>query len=170
MGSTGGYSVETVPNRKPLPWRLPALLLLLLAAAGIYWWSRPYCQVAGHYRGRIGTEFSYEKFQLVLTLNQNGAQVKGSCEVSHQTRGKLITQRAKLGGLAQGGSFRISGPFEDGRLLFLEGYPKKTGDGTILMGETWTQAGKTTSDRVSYRVERLDGRISPKDLSVKKSR
>ncbi len=169
MDSSQGYTVEIVPSRKPLPWRLPALLLVLAAAAGIFWWSRPYCLVAGHYRGRIGTEFSYEKFQLVLTLTQSGPQLKGSCEVSHQIRNQVITQRANLSGRARGGSFQVSGELEDGRLLFLDGYPKKTGDGVFLMGETWTRGGKTTGDRISFRVERLDGRISPQDLSVKKT-
>lgn len=167
MDSSPAYTVESLPERKRIPWRLPAFLLLLATAVGTFWWSRPYCQVAGHYRGRIGSEFSYEKFQLVMTLNQSGPQVKGSCEVSHQTRSKIITQRAKLSGTTRGESFEISGSFEDGRRIYLEGYPKKTSDGSVLMGETWTRDGKTTSARVAFRVERLDGRISPEDLSVK---
>lgn len=169
MDSTQGYTIEAVPNRKPLPWRFPAFLLLLLATAFLYWRSRPYCQVAGHYQGRIGTDFSQEKFQLALTLTQNGALLKGSCELNHQTRGKLVTQRAKLAGTAQGGSFRVEGPFPDGHSIVLEGHPKRTRDGTTLIGESWTLVGgKVGSDRISFKAERLDGRTSPRDLSVKK--
>lgn len=169
MASAQGYTVESVPSRKRLPWRLPALILLLLLGGGTYWFWRPYCQVAGHYKGRIGNEYSMEKFQIVLSLLQTGSELTGECEISHQTRNQVIVQRAKLYGGARGEGFRVSGLLDDGRMVYLEGFPKQTSEGIFLMGETWTEA-QGSSQHVAFRVERLDGRTSPQDLAVKKTR
>ena len=167
MGSYQGYTVEDLPRSKRLPWRLPALLLLLFAGACAYWMHRPYCQVAGHYRGRIGNEFSYEKFQLVLTLIQNGVRLSGDCEVSYQLRGKVILHRGRLRGNARGDGFQVSGLLDDGRPLYIEGYPKRTLDESFLMGESWTRADQGASSRIGFRVDRLDSRESPQDLSIR---
>jgi len=169
MASAQGYTVESVPSRKRLPWRLPALVLLFLLGGGAYWFSRPYCHVAGHYKGRIGNEYSMEKFQLVVTLIQTGPELAGDCEISHQTRNQVITQRAKLHGGVKGDGFRVSGLLDDGRTVYLEGFPKRTSDGIFLMGETWTEA-VGASQHVAFRVGLLDGRSSPQDLAVKKTR
>lgn len=167
MGSYQGYTVENLPKSRRLPWRLPALLLLLLASSCLYLTYRPYCHVAGHYRGRIGNEFSYEKFQLVVTLIQNGAHLSGDCEISYQLRGRVILHRGRLRGTAKGGYFRVNGLLDDGRTLHLEGYPKRTIDEAFLMGESWTQSDQGSSSRVGFRLDRLDGRSSPQDLSVR---
>ena len=169
MASAQGYTVESAPGRKRLPWRLPAFILLLLLGAGAYWNWRPYCQVAGHYKGRIGNEYSMEKYQLIVTLSQNGAGLSGQCEISNQTRNQVVVHRASLNGGVKGETFRVSGLLDDGRMVYLEGFPKRNSDGIFLMGETWTEA-KGASQHIAFRVERLDGRISPQDLAVKKTR
>ena len=167
MGSYQGYTVEDLPRSKRLPWRLPALLLLLLAGVCLYLMHRPHCHVAGHYRGRIGNEFSYEKFQLVVTLLQNGVQLTGDCEVSYQLRGRVILHRGRLRGGVKGDGFQVSGLLDDGRTLHLKGYPKQTMDEAFLMGESWTRDEKGSSSRIGFRLDRLDSRESPQDLSVR---
>lgn len=169
MGSPQGYTVETLPSRKALPWRLPALILTLVIGSCLYWSSRPYSQVAGHYKGRIGNEFALEKFQLVMTLLQEGTQLSGQCEISSQSRNKVTVRRARLWGRVKGEGFTARGLLDDGRTVYFEGAPKWTSDGTILTGETWTEA-VGASQRIAFRLERLDGRVSPQDLSVRKNR
>jgi len=166
MGSPQGYTVETLPSRKRVPWRLPALVLTLLLGGYLYWSSRPYCQVSGHYKGRIGNEFAMEKFQLVMTLVQTEAQLTGQCEISSQSRNRVILHRARLLGQVQADRFQVSGLLDDGRMVYFSGSPKWTSDGTILFGETWTKA-QGVSQRVGFRVDRLDCLISPQDLSVR---
>ena len=169
MASEQAYTVEDLPGRRRLPWRFPALMILLLTAAAGYWFSRPYCQVAGHYKGRIGNDYSMEKYQLRMSLSQQGRQLSGQCEVSHQTRNQVIAHQGKLWGEVRAETFRLRGVLDDGRTIHFEGSPRSTSEGRLLAGETWTLTGNA-SQRVAFRVEYLDGRTSPQDLLPKRAK
>ena len=171
MSGLVGYTIESKGgSKRPIRWRLPALVLTTAAFSVAFFFTRPYCLVAGHYDGTIGSELSSNKTHLVLTLRQDGTELAGACELSHQTANRAIIQHAHLTGTARGNSFRLSGTLEKATLIF-EGRPHHSpSKGPQVIGSFWQKTGGASTDPAPFQVTFLNARVSPQDLSVRKKK
>lgn len=163
-----GYTVESKPGTgRGLRWRLPTLVLTLASCAVVYFSTRPYCQVAGRYEGRIGGEVSSNKIQLLLKLRQSGTNLAGTCELSQQYGGRMLVRQAELTGKAGADSFRLSGPLEK-TTVFFQGEPHiAPSNAPQVIGTFWQEADGIATDPAPFQGTLIHARVSPEDLSVR---
>ena len=164
-----GYTIESKSGR-PLRWRLPALALAVTACAIVYFFTRPCCQVAGRYEGRIGGEVSSNKTQLLLKLRQNGTQLAGSCELTHQSGNRVILRNAELTGTAKADSFRVQGPLEQSTVVFEGQTYRSPSKGPQVIGSFWQETSEGRTDPAPFQGNLINARVSPQDLSVRKKK
>lgn len=166
-----GYTIESkAGSGRPIRWRLPALVLAVTACAVVYFFTRPYCQVAGTYDGYIGGEVSSNKTHLFLNLRQDGTNLAGSCDLSHQTANRVIVRHAELTGTAGANSFRVSGSLEK-VTIFFEGQPHHSpSKGPQVIGVFWQVGSGGPTDPAPFQGNFLNGRVSPQDLSIRKKK
>jgi hypothetical protein len=163
MDDRVGFTVEREPARRPLRWRLPALVLVAVGSITLYWLSRPAWVISGQYEGYVGGAYSSDKTHLQLRLVQNDKELKGDCLLTRQRGRVLIRHTGILTGQVSAHTFTVRGPLDDGQSVVFTGAYVRTGSKGQLQGQAHYERDRRSGGNTPF-LARYHSPYSPKDL------
>lgn len=130
------FSVEPIPRRAPLKWRIPALLALLAAFYWVWLSTGGDVQLSGNYGGYLGSMASDNKIGFRLRIQQVGRNATADATLSRVYGGKMTNHDFTMTGNVKGSKVNLTGRLENGGSLTLSGYFGPTSNREIQINGT----------------------------------